>query len=117
MKSDVELAFGFSFSIVATGTPVFCEMTPKVSPALTVQNLAVVVEREVVATVRVEAVGVLASPRRPERTSTTAIVTASRKTTGAAYRRTSPSRANAYQPEAAQISRLSRAASAPAAVR
>ena len=45
------------------------------------------------------------------------IVTASRKATGAAYRRSSPSRGTHYQPDAAQISCLSRAASAPAAAR
>jgi hypothetical protein len=81
MKSVVELAFGFSFSIVATGTPVFCAMTPNVSPAYTVQNLGVFV---VVTAVATEAVGVVASCRRPERTSTTAIVTASRNAAGAA---------------------------------
>ena len=38
MKSDVDAAFGFSRSILFTGTPVFDEITANVSPALTVQN-------------------------------------------------------------------------------
>jgi hypothetical protein len=87
MKREVELAFGFSLSIVATGTPVFCEMTPKVSPALTVQNARAgrfVVEVEVEETAVVEPPGTDASCCRPERTSTTAIVTASRNAAGAA---------------------------------
>jgi hypothetical protein len=84
MKREVELAFGFSFWIVATGTPVFCEMTPKVSPARTVQNALAGDLVVVDAAVGVETVGVLESCRRPERTSTTAIVTASRNAAGAA---------------------------------
>ena len=38
MKSDVEDTFGFSRSSVDTGTPLFDEITPNVSPACTVQN-------------------------------------------------------------------------------
>jgi hypothetical protein len=38
MNSEVDFTFGFSCWIVATGTPDFVEMTPKVSPAFTVQN-------------------------------------------------------------------------------
>ena len=37
MKSDVDVTFGFSLWILATGTPVLVEMTPNVSPALTLQ--------------------------------------------------------------------------------
>ena len=52
MKSDVDFTFGFSCSMVATGTPVFAEMTANVSPARTVQNrgraAVVVVAAEVV---------------------------------------------------------------------
>lgn len=38
MKSDVELAFGFRRTIVATGTPDLEEITAKVSPARTIQK-------------------------------------------------------------------------------
>ena len=38
MKSEVECTFGFNCSRVATGTPAFVEITPKVSPAWTIQN-------------------------------------------------------------------------------
>ncbi len=38
MKSEVECTFGFSRTRVATGTPAFVEITPKVSPAWTIQN-------------------------------------------------------------------------------
>lgn len=38
MNKEVDFTVGFSCSIVATGTPDFVEMTPKVSPACTVQN-------------------------------------------------------------------------------
>jgi hypothetical protein len=39
MKSDVDFALGFSRWIVAAGTPLLDEITPKVSPGCTVQNL------------------------------------------------------------------------------
>jgi len=131
MKSEVDLTVGFSCSIVAAGTPVSEEMTPKVSPAFTVQyRFAVVCGFDAVVVVETEAsVGgrevrgggdALDPPPDsiPERISTTAIVTASRNATGAMYRRQSSGRSGtAYQPEAAQISCLSRAASAPAASR
>ena len=56
----------------------------------------------------------------PARTRSTAIVTAARNAAGAPYRLNSarqPRPANAYQPETAQTSRRSLAASRPAAVR
>ena len=78
MKSDVDVTFGFSLWILATGTPVLVEMTPNVSPALTLQysRLFAVVEicgdggmRRVVVVVRA-----LEEPcSRPDRTSATAI--------------------------------------------
>ena len=37
MKSEVDVTFGFSLWIRATETPVLVEMTPNVSPALTLQ--------------------------------------------------------------------------------
>ena len=104
MKSEVDFTFGFSCSIVATGTPDFVEMTPKVSPACTVQNRgfdAVVVVRPCEAVVDVETVlcGVVTTTDvvagfevpacRPERMSRTAIVAASRNAAGATYRRQS----------------------------
>jgi hypothetical protein len=100
MKSEVDFTLGLSCSIVATGTPVFVEMTPNVSPACTVQNrgpgpvVVVVVCRRlvvvVVATLFDGVVGtatVVACPgvpaRRPDRISKTAIVAARRNTAGA----------------------------------
>ena len=130
MKSDVDFTLGFSRSMVATGTPVFAEMTANVSPARTVQNrgpdvvfvvLVVVVARgrvvvaSLAVVVRTAAVVVVGPERRPERISSTAMVAASRNAAGAAKRR--QGRRGIYQPEAAQISRLRRAASAPAASR
>lgn len=104
MNSEVDFTFGFSRSIVATGTPDFDEMTPKVSPACTIQKRgpdAVVVVPLVVAgevgtvvwgrlgaeIAVVVARGVPAF--RPDRMSRTAIVAASRNAAGATYRRQS----------------------------
>src|SRR4051812_10688632 len=104
MKSEVDFTFGFSCSMVATGMPVFAEMTANVSPARTIQNrgpaavvvvVAVVVERRgllLVAVVgacgcvavRPAAVVVVAPERRPDRIGRTAIVAASRNAAGAA---------------------------------
>ena len=56
MKSDVDFTLGFNRAMVATGTPVFVEMTANVSPAFTVQNrgpAAVVVVLDVVGRRRV----------------------------------------------------------------
>ena len=104
MNSEVDFTFGFSCWIVATGTPDFVEMTPKVSPACTVQNLgldAVVVVRPCgtvvdvetvlcgVVTAAVVVVGFDVPACRPERMSRTAIVAASRNAAGATYRRQS----------------------------
>jgi hypothetical protein len=102
MNNEVDFTLGFSCSIVATGTPDFDEMTPKVSPACTVQNrgpaLVVVVPPVVVGdeTVLRGCVGVadvlcrLGAPAcSPERTSRMAIVAASRNAAGATYRRQS----------------------------
>src|SRR5881397_1292532 len=101
MNSEVDLTFGFSRWIVATGTPDFDEMTPKVSPACTVQNrgpAVVVVEPRVVVrdtvlcgcvTTAEVVVGVEVPARRPERMSRTATVAASRNAAGATYRRQS----------------------------
>lgn len=99
MKSDVELTFGFSCSIVATGTPVSDEITPKVSPAFTVQNVfvpavLVVVLRVVVGAVVTTVCGEVAVGTAdtgdadvlvssPFRTRMTAIVTPSRNAAGA----------------------------------
>ena len=105
MNKEVDFTFGFNCSILATGTPDFVEITPKVSPACTIQNRGpafvevVVVVRPVVVgdeTVFRGCVGV-ASVRcgrevpacRPERISRMAIVAASRKAAGATYRRQS----------------------------
>ena len=128
MKSEVDFTFGFSCSIVATGTPDFVEMTPKVSPACTVQNRwsstpssssarsSSCVETVLCGGVAVaDVVAARRAACRPERMSRTAIVAASRNAAGATYRRQSSR--GTYQPDAAQISRLSRAASAPAASR
>jgi hypothetical protein len=96
MKSAVDFTFGFNCSIVATGIPVFLEMTAKVSPACTVLNrgpdrVVVVVRvvvgadtvfRAVVGTTTV-VVGVDVPERRPERISRMAIVAASRNAAGA----------------------------------
>ena len=104
MKSEVDFTFGFSCSIVATGTPDFVEMTPKVSPALTVQNRGVdelvvvrpddalvVVDTGLCGVVTTAAVvaGFAVPACRPERMSRTAIVAASRNAAGATYRRQS----------------------------
>jgi len=103
MNSEVDFTVGFSCWIVATGTPDFVEMTPKVSPACTVQNRgldAVVVVRPREALVDVETVltgavttalaaGFEVPDCRPERMSRMAIVAASRNAAGATYRRQS----------------------------
>ena len=122
MKSEVDVTFGFNRSILETGTPVLVEMTPNVSPALTVQycRLFAVVETcgdfgMLLVVVVVGDVDDVCSS--PDRTSATAIVTASRNAAGAAYRRQSWRGRTPYQPDAAQISFFSRAASAPAASR
>ncbi len=122
MKSEVDVTFGFNRSILETGTRVLVEMTPNVSPALTVQycRLFAVVETcgdfgMLLVVVVVGDVDDLCSS--PDRTSATAIVTASRNAAGAAYRRQSWRGRTPYQPDAAQISFFSRAASAPAASR
>ncbi len=98
MKSEVECTFGFSCSRVATGTPAFAEITPKVSPAWTIQNrrpvaaffvvtvLATVVETclgEVTGTV-IEAGEPFPPASRPEWINTIAIVAASKNAPGAA---------------------------------
>lgn len=122
MKSEVDVTFGFNRSILGTATPVLAEMTPNVSPALTVQycRLFAVVETcgdfgMLLVVVVVGDVDDLCSS--PDRTSATAIVTASRNAAGATYRRQSWWGCTPYQPDAAQISFFSRAASAPAASR
>ena len=104
MKSEVDFTFGFSCWIVATGTPDFVEMTPKVSPAFTVQNrgvdeLVVVRPDEALVVVYTVLCGVVTTTDvvagfevpacRPERMSRTAIVAASRNAAGATYRRQS----------------------------
>ena len=122
MKSEVDVTFGFSLWILAMGTPVSVEMTPNVSPAFTVQysRLLAVVDTcgdGGMALVVVVAGGVDEPCSSPDRTSATAMVTASRNAAGAAYRRHSWCWRTAYQPDAAQISFFNRAASAPAASR
>ena len=128
MKSDVECTFGFSCSRVATGTPDLEEITPKVSPAWTVQNrfaatAVVVVPPVVVVTTCFRGAGDTDCGHRRPRTA--------RLEAGADQhdgdRRSQQKRRRGdvaapvvgehYQPEAAQISCLSRAASAPAASR
>ena len=99
MKRDVDLTFGLSRSIVATGTPDFDEITPNVSPACTVQNRCVddvrvtfgfVFAARVVSTrfpggVTLVVVRVGEPPfSRPEWINTTATVAASRNPAGAA---------------------------------
>jgi hypothetical protein len=97
MKSDVEWTFGFSFTIVATGTPDFDEITLNVSPACTVQDrrplgfeFRVVVRAVVVAMCLRGVVGtetvacdVFPPASSPERISTIAIVAASKNAAGA----------------------------------
>jgi hypothetical protein len=102
MKSEVDDTLGFSRTIVATGTPLFVEITPKVSPGCTVQNFrpaVVVVDLWVVVAVVGFAVVVGACLRGsvgrvcvsvvfppafiPDRMRSTAIVAASRKAAGA----------------------------------
>ena len=99
MKSEVDFTCGFSFSIVATGTPVWEEITPKLSPARTVQKrlpaapvlvwdepLVVVVAPagcEGADAVTVSDAGDGDPVWSPARTSTTAIVTAARNAAGA----------------------------------
>lgn len=104
MKSDVDFTLGFSRSMVATGTPLFVEITPKVSPACTVQNrlpvglpLTVVVPAvDVTAMCLRGTVGTVtgACPASvpassPARIRRTAIVAASRNAAGATKRRQS----------------------------
>jgi hypothetical protein len=104
MNSEVDFTFGFSCWSVATGTPDFVEMTPKVSPACTVQNRAageVVVVCPDEALVDVDTVlcgdvttaevglGVDVPACRPERMSRMTTVAASRNAAGATYRRQS----------------------------
>jgi hypothetical protein len=89
MKREVEVTFGFSRWILATGTPVLAEMTPKVSPARTRQytRLFAVVETWGEGGIRcvvVVALGFVEPCSSPERTSATATVTASRNAAGAA---------------------------------
>jgi hypothetical protein len=103
MNSEVDFTLGLSCWIVATGTPDFVEMTPKVSPAFTVQNRGpaevvvappvVVVGDETVLCGWVDTDTVVAGFEvpawRPERMSRTATVAASRNAAGATYRRQS----------------------------
>jgi hypothetical protein len=96
MKSEVECTLGFNCSSVATGTPDLAEITPKVSPACTVQNrfaggLFAVVVAAVLVTTCLRGVDELAvvtargepPASTPERISTTAIVAAARNAAGA----------------------------------
>lgn len=100
MNSEVDFTLGFSCWIVATGTPDFVEITPKVSPAFTIQNRGVgdvvVLPDETVVDVDTALCVVCAAPVvvdrevpacRPERMSKMAIVAASRNAAGATYRR------------------------------
>lgn len=100
MNSEVDFTFGFSCWIVATGTPDFVEITPKVSPAFTIQNRGVdnVVVLPDETDVDVDtALCVVCAPTvvvgrevpacRPERMSKMAIVAASKNAAGATYRR------------------------------
>jgi hypothetical protein len=101
MNSEVDFTFGLSCWIVATGTPDFVEMTPKVSPAFTVQNrnvdeLVVVCPDEAFVDVDTVLCGVVTiavvagfevPAWRPERMRRTATVAASRNAAGATYRR------------------------------
>jgi hypothetical protein len=104
MNSEVDFTFGFNCWSVATGTPDFVEMTPKVSPACTVQNRgvdALVVVRPDEALVDVDTVlcgaGTTAEvivrvdvpACRPERMSKMPTVAASKNAAGATYRRQS----------------------------
>ncbi len=95
MKSEVDFTLGLSCSIVVTGTPVWAEITPKVSPARTVQNrrgavffvLVVVAKVAVEVLAGAETVGagfaLLFPDWMPARTRTTATVTASSNAAGA----------------------------------
>ena len=139
MNSDVDETLGLSRCSSATGTPDFEEITPYVSPALTIQNrdevadvvvfavvfvfffffffVVVVVATRLIGvvgtwTALVELVPPASSPERMRRTAT---VAASRRCCG--RRVPAPVVVTHYQPEAAQTSRLRRDASAPAASR
>ena len=123
MKSEVECTFGLSRTIVATGTPDFEEITANVSPARTTQKRFVGVRPVVVVVDDV--------PPRPGRAGgrrvppTTGLDAGTDQHDGDRRREQERSRGEIaapvvgdhYQPEAAQISCLSRAASAPAASR
>ena len=125
MKSDVECTFGFSRTSVATGTPDFEEITANVSPARTIQKRfwrAIVGVVVVVATTCFPGAG--AARGRP--VPPTAGLDAGTDQHDGDRRREQERRRSEipapvvgdhYQPEAAQISCLSRAASAPAASR
>jgi hypothetical protein len=102
MNSEVDFTFGFSCWIVATGTPDFVEITPKVSPAFTIQNRDVddvvvlpdeaVVDVDTVLCVVCTATVVVdreVPACRPERMSKMATVAASKNAAGATYRRQS----------------------------
>ncbi len=103
MNREVDFTFGFSCWIVVTGTPDFVEITPKVSPAFTIQNRGVdegvvvlpagtVVEVDTVlrdVCVATVVVGREVPACRPERMSRMATVAASRNAAGATYRRQS----------------------------
>jgi hypothetical protein len=98
MKSDVECTCGFNRSMVVTGTPAFVEITPKVSPAWTIQNrrpfaaffVVTVCATDVVTTLR-GVTGTVTDARElfppassPEWINRTAIVAASRNAPGPA---------------------------------
>src|SRR5262249_42799685 len=121
-KSEVDVTFGFSRSIRATGTPVLVEMTPNVSPALTVQYCRSFAVVEICGEGGMRRVVVVVDERdgfcsSPDRTRATATVTGAGTAAGGAPRRQSGCCRPCYQPDAAQISFFSRAASAPAASR
>ena len=87
MKSDVDVTFGFSLWILATGTPVFAEMTPKVSPALTLQYPSCSRSSRPVVTAGCSSSSSWCSASSepcssPDRTRATATVTASRNAAG-----------------------------------
>ena len=127
MKSDVECTFGLSRTIVATGTPDFEEITANVSPARTIQKRFAGALRGrrgvVVATTCFRGGARAAGGRRAP--SAAGLEAGADQHDGDRRREQERRRGDVaapvvgehYQPEAAQISCLSRAASAPAASR
>ena len=125
MKSDVECTFGLSRTSVATGTPDFAEITANVSPARTTQKRFPAACDVVVVVTATCFRGAPEPPVVAALPPATGLDPGADQHDGDRRREQERSRGEVaapvvgghYQPEAAQISCLSRAASAPAAAR